>query len=194
MNLVEKAKNILLNPKQEWEVSKEEKTTFSSLLVGYVVPLSLIGAVAHFIGYGLIGLDFGMVKIKGIDFGIKMAISYIIGAIIGYVGTTYVVDLLAPSFESEKNLDKSARLVAYSQTASLIAAVFHIIPSLSVLGIVGLYGAYVAWLGISPMKNTPEAKKVGYVVAIILTSIVIGLVIGFIAEKIFSTSPSIPSY
>ncbi len=37
--LVERVKNVLLNPKQEWEVSKEEKITFSSLLVGYVVPL-----------------------------------------------------------------------------------------------------------------------------------------------------------
>lgn len=164
------------------------------MLVGYVVPLSLIGAVAHFIGYGLIGLDFGFVKIKGIDFGIKMAISHIIGSIISYVGTTQVADLLAPSFESEKNLDKSARLVAYSQTASLIASVFHIIPSLSVLSIVGLYGAYVAWLGIYPMKSTPESKKVRYVVAIILTSVVIGFMIGFVTEKIFRVNSSFSSY
>lgn len=159
MNLVEKAKNILLNPKQEWEVSKDEKTTFSSLLMGYVVPLSLIGAVAYFIGYGLIGIDLGIVKLKGLDWGAKMAVSHIIGAVIGYVVTTYIVDMLAPSFASEKNLDKSARLVAYSQTASLIAAVFNIIPALSFLAIVGLYGAYVAWLGITPMKNTPEDKE-----------------------------------
>jgi uncharacterized membrane protein YeaQ/YmgE (transglycosylase-associated protein family) len=180
MNLVEKAKNIILNPKQEWEVSKDEKTTFTSLLTGYVVPLALIGAIASFIG-GYIGQEILGIKIGGtVKYGLFSAISSFIGAILGYIIVTYIVDILAPTFGSEKNLDKSARLAAYSQTAGLLAAVFNAIPSLSFLTILGVYGAYVAWLGISPMKNTPENQKAGYVIAIIAATIVISFMVSFV--------------
>ncbi|MFN3315957.1 MAG: hypothetical protein ACK40K_04030 [Raineya sp.] len=79
MNLVEKAKNIILNPKQEWENSKNETTTFASLLTGYVIPLALIGAVASFVG-GFIGQEVMGVKIGGtVKYGIYMAISSFAG-------------------------------------------------------------------------------------------------------------------
>ena len=180
MNLVEKAKNIILNPKQEWEASKDEKTTFASLLTGYVIPLALIGAIAAFVG-GFIGQEVLGVKIGGtVKYGIYSAVSSFAGAILGYVIVSYVVDILAPTFDSEKNLDKSARLAAYSQTAGLLAAVFQALPAISFLTILGLYGAYVAWLGVSPMKNTPESKKVGYVIAIIVVTIVVTFLVGLV--------------
>jgi len=71
-------------------------------------------------------------------------------------------------------------LAAYSQTAGLLAAVFNAIPSLSFLTILGVYGVYVAWLGISPMKNTPENQKAGYVIAIIAATIVISFIVSFV--------------
>lgn len=180
MNLVEKAKNILTNPKQEWEASINEKTTFSSLLTGYIVPLALVGAIAAFVG-GMIGQEVMGIKIGGtVKYGITSAISAFVSAIVGYVIVTYVIDILAPTFDSEKNLDKSARLAAYSQTAGLLASVFNAIPAISFLTILGLYGAYVAWLGVTPMKNTPENKKVGYVVAIILVTVLVTFLIGLI--------------
>ncbi|GAB4491153.1 MAG: hypothetical protein OHK0045_16680 [Raineya sp.] len=180
MNLVEKAKNIILNPKKEWENSVNEQSTFSSLLVGYIIPLALIGAIAAFIG-GFIGQEVMGIKIGGtVKYGIYMAVSSFVGAILGYVIVSHVVDMLAPTFDSEKNLDKSARLAAYSQTAGLLAAVFQALPALSFLSILGLYGAYVAWLGITPMKNTPENKKVGYVIAIIVVTIVVTFLVGLV--------------
>jgi len=35
-------------------------------------------------------------------------------------------------------------------------------------------------LGISPMKNTPENKKVGYVIAIILVTVLVTFVVGLV--------------
>lgn len=184
MNLVEKAKNIILTPKKEWEASKTENTTFASLLTGYIVPLALLGSIANFIG-GMIGQE--IMGIGGtVRYGTFLAINHFIYSIISYVVSSYVIDMLANTFDSEKNLDKSARLAAYSQTAGLLAAVFSIFPPISFLAILGLYGAYVAWLGVIPMKNTPENKKLGYVISIIIVSIIVYFVIGFVLTPIFS--------
>src|SRR5271170_6708121 len=116
MPLVTRVKNILMSPKTEWEVIKGETETPQSLLGKYVIPLALIPAIAYFIGYGLIGIDVGFVRIGGIRWGLIMAANSFITSVISYYVCTYVVDALAPSFASEKNIGRSAQLVAYSST------------------------------------------------------------------------------
>ncbi|MDX1905038.1 MAG: Yip1 family protein [Thermonemataceae bacterium] len=187
MNLVEKVKNVLLSPKTEWEKSVSENTTFASLLTGYVAPLAVLGAIAAFIGYGFIGYSVLGVKIVGMQLGIALAISTLLNPILSYVIVTYVVNMLAPSFQSENNLDKSARLVAYSQTAGLVASLFSIIPAISFLGIIGLYGLYIAWIGLPIMKNTPNEKKVTYVVAIIVVAIIANIALSFVLDIVMKT-------
>ena len=108
MNLIERVKNILITPKTEWAVIDGETATPPSLLIGYVLPLAVVAAVGSllkgFLFAGVFGLEY-----------------YIIGAVIAFVVqilayyiSVYVIDMLAPSFGSEKNLGKSAQLVAYS--------------------------------------------------------------------------------
>jgi len=101
MPLITRVKNILMSPKTEWEIIKTETETPQSLLGKYVIPLALIPALAFFIGYGLIGIDFGLARIGGIRWGLIMALNSFIGSIISYFICTFVVDALAPSFSSE---------------------------------------------------------------------------------------------
>lgn len=56
MNLVDRAKNILLSPNSEWEVIRSESTTTAELFTKYAVILAAIPAIAGFIGYYLIGI------------------------------------------------------------------------------------------------------------------------------------------
>ena len=46
MNLIDRTKNILLSPEQEWQVIDEEVTSVGGLYIGYIVPLAAIGPVA----------------------------------------------------------------------------------------------------------------------------------------------------
>ena len=45
MNLIERAKNILVTPKTEWDVVNGESATPMSLLMGYVLPLAVVAAL-----------------------------------------------------------------------------------------------------------------------------------------------------
>ncbi len=190
MNLIERVKNILITPKTEWDVIATEEQSLPSLATGYVLPLSLIGAVCAFIGFGLIGFNTGLfgIKIKGMDWGMYEAISRLLAAVLGFIISAYVVDMLAPTFKSEKNINKSAQLMAYSATASLVGGIFLIIPSLAILALLcGLYGIYLMYLGIGPLKKTPEDQKVIYmIVAIVVYAVITGILL-FILHKILGS-------
>jgi len=184
MQIFTRAKNILLSPGTEWGVISTEKETPHSLLGKYVIPMSLIPAIALFIGYGLIGVDAFAFRIGGFRWGLIMGINSFVSSIISYYLCTYVVDALAPNFSSQKNIGRSAQLVAYSFTAVWIAGIFNILPSLSILGILGLYSIYLFYLGISVMKHTPEDKKVVYMIVSAIVIIVIGVVVTMIVQRI----------
>src|SRR2546430_12941643 len=48
--LVDRAKAILMKPKEEWPVIAAEKTEIAALYRTYVIPLAAIGPVANAIG------------------------------------------------------------------------------------------------------------------------------------------------
>lgn len=190
MNIIERVKNILTGPKKEWDVIATENSSLSSVLTTYVLPLSLIGAAATLLGWGLIGKSYsfgflGSVTVKGWDIGIKYAIIALVSTTIGFLITSFVVDALAPSFGSEKNLNKSAEFVGYSYTPSLVGGILGIFPSVAWLGaLLGLYGLYLMYLGLGPIKKTPDDKRVVYLVISIVCLIAIYFVIGLILASV----------
>ena len=184
MSFITRAKNILLSPASEWLVIDTETETPQTLLGKYVIPMALIPAIAYFIGFGLIGVDAFFFRFGGITWGVLMACNSFITSLVGYFISTYVIDALAPSFDSPKNLGKSAQLVAYSYTASWVAGIFHILPTLGILVILGLYGIYLFYLGLPILKKTPEDKRVVYMIVSAIVIVVVSAVVGFIITNI----------
>jgi hypothetical protein len=195
MNIIQRVKNILVNPKQEWEVIDGESATVSSLFTGYVLPLIILGAIAAFIGYGFIGIDMFGLKISGMKWGMFYALNKLIVGIIAYYISVYVVDMLANSFASEKNLNKSAQLVAYGTTPAMVGGLFYIFPLLGILAILfAIYSIYIWYLGLGPIKKTPEDKKVVYIVVSILVYIVAMILLGMIVNMILQAVLGVDTY
>ena len=176
MNIIERVKNILITPKTEWELINAETATPQSLLTGYVLPLAVVAAV----GPLLTGLLFA--GIFGFKYFLITAIIAFIAQVAAYFISVIVVDMLAPSFGSEKNLGKSAQLVAYSATPGYIGGLLSFIPILGGLLAIAawIYGVYLMYLGIGPLKKTPEDKKVVYM----LVAYIIWIAIYFIIVAI----------
>ena len=188
MNLIQRVKNIILTPKTEWSAIAQQEQSMTTVITSYVIPLVLVGAVATFIGYGLIGINYGLIRMSGMGWGIRMAVIQVCSAIIGVIITAYAVDALAPSFGSEKNINKSAQLVAYGYTPAFIGAIFSIFPAIAIIGsLFSLYGIYLMYLGLGPIKKTPEDKRVVYLVVTIVVLIVVYAVIGIILGSILGT-------
>ncbi len=180
MNLIERVKNILITPKAEWEVVNAESATPQSLLVGYVLPLAVVSAI----GPVLTGLLFS--GVFGFKYFLITAVIGFIAQIVAYYVSVILVDLLAPSFGSEKNINKSAQLVAYSATPSYIGGLLSFIPVLGMLISIAawVYGVYLMYLGVGPLKKTPEDKKVVYLLVVYVIWIALYFIIAAILGAI----------
>ncbi len=182
MNLVERAKNIILSPKSEWEVIATEQTSVQELYVNYALVLVSAAALAEFIGRAIIGFS-----VLGTHFRTPMG-SALVGFILRIVLTlagvfvlAYIIDALAPSFNGEKDILSSHKLAVYSSTPAWVGGLFAIIPPLAILGLLfALYGIYVFYLGVTPIKKVPSDKAAVYTLVVIIISIVIYWIIGAI--------------
>jgi hypothetical protein len=153
--------------------------------MGYVLLLAGAAAVAAFIGYGLIGFNFGLFHYATTSWGIYYALRVLVAAIVGVFVSALVIDTLAPSFGSEKNMGRSVQLVAYSYTPFWVASLLAIYPPLAIVALVaGIYGLYLLYIGMPKLKKTPSDKQAGYFVVSLVTIIVINFVIGLIMSRI----------
>lgn len=200
MDIISRIKNMLANPKSEWQVIATEPPLASSVMMNYIVPLTAIAAIAAFIGYGFVGYSFLGVRIAGIQWGIYNALVKIIVGIASVYITAFVVDALAPSFNSEKDFGRSVQLVAYGATPGLVAAIFVILPAIAaLLSIAGaIYSIYLFYLGLGPIKKTPDDKRVVYLVVtfivLIVVYIIIGSILSWILMPVFGLSYSYGPY
>src|SRR4051812_40028766 len=104
MRLVDRAKNILITPKTEWDVIAAEPGDPKSIVVQYVLPLAAVAAVAGFIGMCLIGVSvplMGTVRI-GIVSGLVAAILEVVMAVVMVFLVAFIIDALAPTFGAQK--------------------------------------------------------------------------------------------
>jgi Yip1 domain len=128
MNPIERAKNIIASPNKEWDVIALEQPNTSQIITNYVLLLAGAAAIAAFIGYGLVGFNYGIFgRYATIEWGIYYALRVLVGAIVGVFISALVIDALAPSFGSEKNMGRSVQLVAYSYTPAWIGSLWQFI-------------------------------------------------------------------
>jgi len=180
--ILERVKDIILNPKATWQIIKDEPVDIKSLYLNYIAPLALIPAICSFIGMTLIGIRIptgAVIRAPLIGSLVSGVVGYalnLVGVLIG----AWIVKLLAPTFNSKADLDEALKLVAYSLTPMWLVGVFSLVPGLGILSILGLYGIYLLAIGLTPVLGTPEEKVVWYTIAIIL----IGIVVSFILSAI----------
>ncbi|HSP88743.1 MAG TPA: Yip1 family protein [Ignavibacteriaceae bacterium] len=186
MNLVERAKNIMFNPKQEWEVVKAESITTSDLYTKYAIILAAIPAVAGFIGYTAFGISWGFGTIKlPVSTALTWAIITYVTSLVGAVILSFIVDALAPSFGSTKDMVASTKVVVFGYTPAWVAGIFYLFPSLGVIAaLAGIYGLVLMYMGLQKVKDVPQDKMVGYFVVIIIVAILVYFVMGLIVSSV----------
>lgn len=186
MNLVERAKNIMFNPKQEWEVIKAESITTGELFTKYAIILATIPAIAGFIGYSLFGLSWGFGTIKlGVGTSLTWAIVTYITSLLGVFILAFIIDALAPSFGSTKDMVASTKVAVYSYTPAWVAGIFYIFPSLGIIVLLAsIYGLVLMYMGLQKVKDVPQDKLAIYFVVIVIVAIVVYFVMGLIVSSI----------
>jgi hypothetical protein len=113
MNLVERVKGILFQPKSESGAIEGEPGSAGYLIPNYVAIVAAIPAVCTFIGTSLIGMGGYRIGI-----GLARAITVYVLSLIGVFVVAYIIDFLAGTFGARKSPDNAMRVSAYSPTAA----------------------------------------------------------------------------
>ncbi len=188
MNLVERVKEIILKPQETWEKIKGEETTIKDLYTSYACILALIPAIANFIGMSLIGSSFmGMSFRVPIGSGLVQAILQYALTLVGIYVVAFIIDALAPSFDSKKNIVAATKVAVFSVTPAWVAGILGIIPMLSVLAILAsLYSLYLFYVGLPVLMETPKEKQLGYFIIVIVVTIIVWSLVGVFAGLVVS--------
>lgn len=184
MQLIERAKGILLKPKETWADIEAETASTAGLFTGYLMLLAAIPAVCGFIGMSLIGFSgFGVtVRVPLLAGLANMVVSYVL-SLVGVFVLALIVDVLAPTFGGMKSQIQALKLVVYASTAALLGGVFSLLPSLSMLGLLtALYSIYLIYTGLPVLMKNPPEKSLVYTVVILVAGIVMAVVIGAVGS------------
>ena len=185
--IMERIRGLVLKPAAEWEKIKGEENSPRRLLLGWILPLAAIPALASLIGYGVIGVSLaGLATLHNFSLGLAQALvsfSVSVGAVFL---VAVAIDNLAPYFGAEKSFNKSLALATYTWVPGWLIGILNIVPNLAPLVmLVSLYGFYLLWLGIGPLKNAPQDKLLPYFGSVVGVAIVAFIVIGLIMSSIF---------
>ena len=208
MELFNRVKFILLNPKEEWEVIEAENSPHEKVLP-YLLILALIPAAALFFNNwwqwhssisetiqqltdtasktGNVNLlEEAVKRVKEANpFNPVTGIIEAVTMFIIILGSAYIsalaINALSDRFGVTKDFNRSFSLVAYSFTPLCVAGILYIYsPLRSLAPYIGLYGIYLLYVGIKPRINPPTEKQMGY----FIMSAVIALAAYIIIPKI----------
>jgi hypothetical protein len=194
--LIDRAKNILISPKTEWEAIGAETSPHMPVITGYVLPLAAVAALAAFIGMVFVGVSgFGMTVRTPIGAGIATLILTVVMAVAMVFLLGFIIDALAPTFGGQKNFSQAVKVAAYSYTPVWVVGILAIIPALGLLGIVAaIYAVYLLYLGLPRVMKAPQDKAPGYTAVVVVVAIVLGFILAMIVGAVTAAFTPAMSY
>ena len=183
--LIDRVKNIILKPKEEWPVIEGEQASISGLYMKYALILAAIPALATFLratlfGYGAFGFSYR----PSFGSALSMAISQYVMALVGVAILAFIADFIVTKFDGTANRISAFKLAIYSATASWLAGVFMAVPGLSILGLLGLYSLYLLYTGLTPLMKVPAEKAMACTAVIAIAAIVLSLIAGALVAPV----------
>jgi len=187
MNIVSRVINIATKPKEEWPIIDSEPATVQSIMTEFVVPLVAVGAVCGFLNAIL--FTSAVTEMTGVRVSTSLLffstiLSYVLN-LAGVLIAAFIAFKLAPTFNSVGDMTQALKIVAFSQGPYWAAGVLNLFPILGLLTLfVGLYGFYLAYLGLPVVMKTPPDKAGAYLVAIVIIGIIVAVIIGIIVAMV----------
>ena len=186
MEILARAKRLILTPAEEWRAIAAESAEPKALLRDWVAPLALVPAVCGFIGTLLVARFIGAGYGFHLSFGSILA-GQVLGFVVQLVGVVVfarIVTALAPQFGGTADPVAAMKLAAYAPTAAWLAGVFLLLPPLAILGLAGLYSLYLLHLGAGLLCGVPRERAMGFTAALVVCGLVVNLALSWLVRLV----------
>ncbi|GEM_PF-4108335 len=188
-HIIYQVKTLLTEPKELFRQTKGEAMTPMQVYLAYLLPLSIIPAVAVFLGSLLIGF-WGF----SLPFGesLKMGLMMYVGVVVAGTLFSLILATLSPIYGGERNIGAAFTLVAISFVPAFFLLVLWIWPAFGLFATAaGLACLYFVYCGLESFLKVPEERRVVF----LLVSFVATALVFMFLVKVFGaiTTPSAPS-
>ena len=182
-NLVARVKNLLLSPHAEWDVIGLEAADPSKLIVGYVIPLAALPAVATVFGLSVLGVEVEGETIRAPwIWMLASAALFFVLSVVGVLVFALLINGLAPTFSAERNYVQALKVSGYSITSAMVAGIATAVPALGIVALIGAsYSLYLLFLGVPKLMKPAPDSATNYSIVATLCALGLGLVVGLAA-------------
>jgi len=187
MEIVHRVQSVLLRPKEEWARIKAEPTTAAGLFASYALILAAIPPLFHFLRRVLIE-KLPVIGHLPVGRALPGAVAAYVFSLLTVYLFALIIDALAPSFSSTRNMSSALKLAVYSMTPLWMVGVFNLFTGLWVLDVLaGLYAFYILFLGFdTPLLETPKSKVGWYFGLSVPALIVVYFIVNLFLNLIFA--------
>jgi hypothetical protein len=182
MQLIDRVKSILLQPRPTWREIDTEFTKPGEIWGKYILPLAAIGPICGTIGMLIFGQRIAFTSLTNpvpISTAITRGVAAYVLALLSTFVVTQIINLLSPNFGGQKNDVQALKAAAYSSTAAWIGGIFALVPALGLVSLIfSLYSLYLLYVGLPIVMKVPQDRAMGYTAVVIIVTIVVFLVVG----------------
>jgi ABC-type amino acid transport system permease subunit len=186
MNIAKRIKGLIVAPDAEWAIVEAEDKSVAELYRGYIVYLALIPPFASFLGGHFFGFGRGPADVEHLSFAAGLAralVQYVLSLPLLYL-VAFVISSLAPHFDGKADDRRALTLAAYSYTPAWLAAGFGLVPGLRWLDILGFYGIYVFYHGLTRMMKCPKDHADVFTLVVLALTIATGALHAWIVHLV----------
>jgi len=178
--LYRRTRDIIRNPAAMWHDVKDENRSVNELRTSFLFPMALFIAIA-----GVVGTIVFTYNGFSFLFPLIVAVKYLIGFIVTVELTSLLITEIAVAFKPVRSAADNYKLVLYSFTPFMVIMIItRLFSSLIFLNLGGLYGIYIAWLGVKIITEVPSSIRIRYTALVSLAILVIYLSVFYILNAI----------
>ncbi|MET0181788.1 MAG: Yip1 family protein [Caulobacterales bacterium] len=151
-DLTDRVRDILIQPRAEWERVAAAPPPAMSVLTRHVVPLALLAGLISFAG--------GLLSAQAPVFAALTSLVFFLALIVGVYIWALAIDLMAPLFGGESEWRASMALAGYAATPVLLGIGFQTMPApLSWISLISIYAIFVLNPGVGRIKKTTDTQS-----------------------------------
>ena len=182
-NLVARVKNLLLSPNTEWDAIGLEAAEPRKLIVGYVIPLAALPALATVFGLSVLGVEVEGETVRAPwMWMLASAALFFVMSVLGVLLFALLINALAPTFSAERNYVQALKVSGYSITSAMVAGIATAVPALGIVALIGAsYSLYLLFLGVPKLMRPAADSATNYSIVATICALGLGLLVGLAA-------------
>jgi hypothetical protein len=122
-------------------------------------------------------------------YSVLMALNTFLILYLGVYGSAWLVKEILKALDLGNDFLVAFKLVAYSMSpVFLVLIISRTFESMLFINVLGLYSLYLLWTGMEVMINPPEHKKIPFMIATVLVTVIVFLLLHLILSKLAETA------